>query len=135
MVIDHDFSSLIAWDHIEGEEHIPQLLHNESGLVDKKNLNLATDVRVPGRLKGHHEVYKEIGADDYIVELIENGYKLVFDEVPPKSYTRNNKSALMKNTFVYDELMRLEKLGCIKRVSSQPHVVLPLSVVYSKSGV
>ena len=135
MVIDHDFSSLIAWDHIEGEEHIPQLLHNESGLVDKKNLNLATDVRVPGRLKGHHEVYKEIGADDYIVELIENGYKLVFDEVPAKSYTRNNKSALMKNTFVYDELMRLEKLGCIKRVSSQPHVVLPLSVVYSKSGV
>ena len=135
MVIDHDFSSLIAWDHIEGEEHIPQLLHNESGLVDKMNLNLATDVRVPGRLKGHHEVYKEIGADDYIVELIENGYKLVFDEVPPKSYTRNNKSALMKNTFVYDESMRLEKLGCIKRVSSQPHVVLPLSVVYSKSGV
>ena len=135
MVIDHDFSSLIAWDHIKGEEHIPPLLHNESGLVDKMNLNLATDVRVPGRLKGHHEVYKEIGADDYIVELIENGYKLVFDEVPPKSYTRNNKSALMKNTFVYDELMRLEKLGCIKRVSSQPHEVLPLSVVYSKSGV
>ena len=114
MDIDDDFSNLVAWGHIEGEEHIPQLLHNESDLVDKLNLNLATDVRVPGRLKGHHKVYKEIGADDYIVELVENGYKLVFDELPPNSYTRNNKSALNKNTFMYDELLRLEKLGCKK---------------------
>ena len=129
---EQDFSHMIAWGTIEGEEHIPQLLHNESGLVDKLNVNLATDIRVPGRVKGHQEVYKDIGADDYIVELVENGYKLVFDSVPPRSYTKNNKSALLKNAFMYDELMRLEKLGCIQRVESRPHVVLPLSVVYSK---
>ena len=73
MKIDHDFSHLAAQKNIEGEEHIPQLLHNESGLVYKMDLNLATDVRVPGRVKGHHIVYKEIGADEYIGELVENG--------------------------------------------------------------
>ena len=115
---EQDFSHLLAWGNVEGEKHIPQLLHNESGLVDKLNVNLATDTRVPGRVKGHQEVYKDIGADDYIVELVENGYKLVFDSVPPRSYTKNNKSALMNNAFIYDKLMRLEKLGCIQRVES-----------------
>ena len=86
---EQDFSNLLAWGNVEGEEHIPQLLHNESGLVDKLNVNLATDTRVPGRVKGHQEVYKDIGADDYIVELVENGYKLVFDSLPPRSYTKN----------------------------------------------
>ena len=39
---EQDFSHVTAWGNIEGEEHIPQLLHNESGLVNKLNVNLAT---------------------------------------------------------------------------------------------
>ena len=30
------------------------------------------------------------------------------------------------------EVLRLEALGCIKRVQYQPYIVLPLSVVFSK---
>ena len=37
-----------------------------------------------------------------------------------------------KKDFVYSELLRLEDLGCLKRVNTQPRVVLPLSAVYSK---
>ena len=33
---------------------------------------------------------------------------------------------------MWEELLRLESLGCISRVQEQPKVVLPLSVVYSK---
>ena len=106
---DLNFTHYVLWEPLEGEEHIPQLLHNESGLVDKNNSNLATDSRVPGRLKGLHQVYEDLGADKYIIEVVKNGYKLVFDEIPPKSFTRNNKSALLKMDFVYDELLRLEK--------------------------
>ena len=121
-----------SWGSREGEEHIPSLLHNESPLVDKNDANLATDARVPGRIRGHQEVYRDLGADDYIVSTVENGYKLVFDSLPPDSFTRNNKSALEKKDFVYSELLRLEELGCIKRVNTQPRVVLPLSAVHSK---
>ena len=121
-----------SWGSREGEEHIPLLLHNESHLVDKNDDSLATDSRVPGRIRGHQEVYRNLGADDYIINVVEHGYKLVFDSLPPDSFSRNNKSALDNKDFVYNELLRLEELGCIKRVNIQPRVVVPLSVVYSK---
>ena len=62
------------------------------------NVNLATDWRVPGRIKGRHAVYQEMGADPYITRLVEKGYRLEFDEIPPSSYTKNNKSALTRQT-------------------------------------
>ena len=33
---------------------------------------------------------------------------------------------------MWDELLRLEALGCIQRVVDQPKIVLPMSVVFSK---
>ena len=33
---------------------------------------------------------------------------------------------------MYDELLRLENLGCLKRVQSRPHIVNPCSVVFSR---
>ena len=47
-------------------------------------------------------------------------------------YSKNNKSARLDDTFVRAEIDRLCKLGCISRVSEQPHLVLPLSSVFSK---
>ena len=131
---DQNLTHFAVWICVEGEEHVTTLLHNESSLVGSENINLATDVRVPGRVKGQHSFYKEIGADEYIVSVVEKGYRLVFDEVPPPSFTRNNKSALSNKEFVYKELLRLESLGCIKRVKEQPYVVLPLSAVSLRSG-
>ena len=116
-----DLSPFSAWSCAEGEEHIPQLLMNED--EESSNVNLATDCRVPGRIKGRHAVYQEVGADPYITRLVEKGYRLEFDDIPPPSYTKNNKSALLKSDFVYKELLRLETLGCIKRVDKQLKVV------------
>ena len=39
---------------------------------------------------------------------------------------------LKESDFAYSELLRLESLGCIERVSEQPYLCLPLSVVFSK---
>ena len=54
---------------------------------------------------------------------------LEFDEEPPLSFVKNNKSARERPDFVWQELLRLEGLGCIKRVSSRPKIVNPMSVV------
>ena len=43
----------------------------------------------------------------------------------------NNRSARERPEFVKAELARLEKLGCIVKVSQRPRVVNPMSVVYS----
>ena len=54
------------------------------------------------------------------------------DEPPPRAIRPNNASAFSKPTFLWEELLRLEELGCTKRVAYQPHVVNPCSVVYLK---
>ena len=40
-----------------------------------------------------------LGADSYIVDLLEKGYRLKFDNTPPPSFTRNNKSVLQNQDF------------------------------------
>ena len=93
-----------------------------------------TNTAVPGRLLGRVEAYEEAGASEYIKETVKWGYKLVFidKKLPPSSYRQNNRSALSNPEFTYKELLRLESLGCTKRVNSKPHIVNPVSVVYSK---
>ena len=124
-----DLEPFFMFSAADGEEHVPVLLANER--EDPGNVNLATDTRVPGRILGHQEVYKDIGADPYIVRMISEGYRLEFYKTPPSSFTKNNRSAREKPDFVFEELLRLEKLGCIARVEEKPTIVLPLSCVYS----
>jgi hypothetical protein len=93
-----------------------------------------TNVKVPGHIKGKTEAYRKANASQYVLDTVTVGYKLIFinDEIPPSSFLPNNKSALSQKTFLLSELIRLEKLGCIKKVSSRPHIVNPCSVVFSK---
>ena len=93
-----------------------------------------TNTIVPGRLLGRTEAYRKANASQYVLDTVTVGYKLIFinDEIPPSSFLPNNKSALSQKTFLFSELLRLEQLGCIKKVSSRPHIVNPCSIVYSK---
>jgi hypothetical protein len=93
-----------------------------------------TNVKTPGRILGKIEAYVEAGASDYVLETVSLGYKLVFEGgvPPPPSFKPNNRSALQKPEFTYSELLRLESLGCIKRVISCPYIVNPVSIVFSK---
>ena len=89
---------------------------------------------MPARIKGKVEAYLEADASKYVSDTVSEGYKLIFidNKVPPSSYLPNNKSALSQKTFLLSELVRLEQLGCIRKVSTRPHIVNPCSVVYSK---
>ena len=112
----------------EGEAHVPFIFTNQAEHSGKA---LVTDGRVPGRLLGKHEEYAKLGAEPYVVETVRGGYRLEFVEPPPPSYTRNNKSALEDPSFVKAELVRLEQLGCLRRVQERPFITLPLSLVFS----
>ena len=92
----------------------------------------ATNVKTPGRILGKIEAYVEAGASDYVLETVSLGYKLVFEGgvPPPPSFKPNNRSALQKPEFTYSELLSLESLGCIKRFSSCPYIVNPVSIVF-----
>ena len=88
-----------------------------------------TNISVPGRIKGKLKAYEEAGASEYVLNTVREGYKLVYenDEFPPSDFRENNSSALAKNDFLYEELLRLESLGCIRHVQSRPHIVNPFA--------
>ena len=117
--------STCQWAVGEDEEEQEILLSLGSSISKM----LTTDVTVPGRLLGCHEVYDRLGASSYIVETVRSGYRLVLDSIPPSSCTSNNKSALKMSEFVWEELCRLESLKCISRVKERPTIVMPLSAV------
>ena len=116
----------------EGDNHVIETLTNDSCYVGRK---LSTNRNVPGNI--HKQEYREfwrnkVKPSKLVMDVIENKYKLPFISEPPKSFEGNNKSAREDLEFVKAELLRLEKLGCLKRVDKQPHLVLPLSSVFSK---
>ena len=117
------------------EEHCDIFVNNlQSESLDVDVILGDTNTKVPGRIKGKLEAYLEADASKYVLQTISEGYRLIFinDVPPPPSYLPNNKSALSQKNFLFSELIRLEQLGCIRKVSSRPHIVNPCSVVYSK---
>lgn len=72
---------------------------------------------------------KQIGANSYIVDVIENGYKIPFLHIPDEIALENNKSARANTDFVNDEIERLLQKGYISRVTQNTFVVNPLTVI------
>ena len=130
-MVEEDFRGL-TFNLPKEEIILAKSLVNELEYVGRR---LSTDIRVPGRIGDpkYFNFWKEdLGASDFILDTISGGYKFPFATVPPPSFCKNNKSCLDNRTFVYAELLRLEALGCIKRVKKRPYICLPLSVVFSK---
>ena len=118
----------------ESDRALVKSIENESFYHGRR---LVTDTRVPGNI--NRSCYKDFWETDlkpFSTELLSStiarGYSLPFKSIPPKSFEGNNKSARLDMEFVRAEVLRLESLGCISRVSSKPHLVLPLSSVFSK---
>ena len=118
---EEDLRRFRDWETGKGEEHLCDFVSVDSCSGDRK---LKTDVKVHGRILGRNEVYNRVGASQYIVDTVRDGYKLVFDSLPLPSFTNNNKSSILNRAFMWEELLRLEALGCISRVRVQPKVVL-----------
>ena len=121
-----------VFDLPEEESGVAEILVNNANYFGKR---LSTDKRVPGRI-GNPEYFgfwrDTLKASDFVLNTIKDGYKFPFKSMPPSDICKNNKSMLNNRDFAYQELLRLESLGCISRVTEQPYLVLPLSVVYSK---
>ena len=119
------------WSLVEPREGEEFVLSEEGALREIKGVG-AVDNRVPGRLLGRHDAFKRIGAEEYVLGTVKNGYKLVWERgPPPSSFTVNNRSAREDLPWVRVEVERLHSLGCVRRVHEQPEITLPLSKVFS----
>ena len=60
----------------------------------------SSTIVVAGRLKSHIQFWRSIGASQFILDVIEHGYRIPFHSTPPVSFSSNNKSALAHSDFV-----------------------------------
>jgi len=102
---------------------------NENFYNDESDKN-----NVKGRLRKRLKVWKDIGANKFILDVIENGYKLPFISTPTNIRFKNNMSAVKECHFVSESIRELLSSGSIIKVPFQPEVISPLSVATSQSG-
>ena len=90
---------------------------------------------VKGMLKAHFAFWADaLGANDFILRVIDKGYAIPFITFPPNAFFDNNHSALMHADFVLEAIQKLILSGSVVQVSSPPHVVNPLSVSVQSGG-
>ena len=75
-----------------------------------------------------------LGANDFILRVIDKGYTIPFITVPQNAFFDNNHSAFMHADFVLEAIQELLLSGSVVQVSSPPHVVNPLSVSIQSCG-
>ena len=98
---------------------------------DQSFSECVNDVSLPivkGNLKRHIQFWSEINANEYILDVIANGYKLPFKKVPEIAHLKNNKSSLENDEFVKEAIGELLSTGAAVEVTDKPKVVNPLTV-------
>ena len=94
----------------------------------------SSTIVVAGRLKSHIQFWRSIGASQFILDVIEHGYRIPFHSTPPVSFSSNNKSALAHSDFVNEAISELLVTNRIFESEVLPHNVNPLSVSIQSSG-
>jgi hypothetical protein len=110
------------------------LLEKSDAKCDNNDDVCASLISPVDRLKSCSNHWKEAGASQYIMDVVEQGYKLPFKKLPESIFLKNNKSARESPSFVTNEINSLISKGCITEVHDMPYIVNPLTVAYSKSG-
>ena len=92
------------------------------------------EIIVKHRLRDHIDFWKSINANDFIIDTIFNGYKILFCSLPPVSFSKNNKSALLESKFVSEAIRDLLDRGLVTESEHTPKVINPLSVSIQNNG-
>ena len=88
-----------------------------------------TALRVKGCLAENVQFWEKIGASDFILKVIWEGYALLFVEVPEPAEFSNNVSARRNSDFVTSAISELLSSGRIREASrNDVHTINPLLV-------
>ena len=133
-----DENSCNFYKNIDVDEQF--LIENEQHVIDGVDLckNLSeyeqgeTEILVKGRLKESVSFWEKIGIGSKVLEIISQGYKIPFFDIPQPSSFKNNKSAVDNSEFVFSSIQELIRKKRVVEVPSIPKVVSPLSVSSNK---
>ena len=121
--------------HSRVEDMFPDVLgvHCEFNSYHSSGLNSDT-LDVQGRLRHNVQFWKYIGASNFILSIIANGYVIPFIQPLPAMFFRKNNSAMTEEVFVIDSILEVLRTKRIKEVTNPSYIVSPLSVVHQPSG-
>lgn len=89
---------------------------------------------VKGRLKRAIKEWESIQANEFVIQCVNEGYKIPFASCPPPLVKDNNRSAFSHAEFVNEALSELLLDGRIEEVFEIPDIINPLSVSVQSSG-
>ena len=78
--------------------------------------NQVKKVSVKGRLQKHKQFWQDIGANQWVMDCILEGYKIPFKYFPLPAKFRNNKSAFTHSEFVTKSVLELLADNRIRQV-------------------
>lgn len=87
------------------------------------------DIIVKNRLKEHIQFWKNIGANQFIIDSIEHGYKIPFYSLPESVLLKNNKSACDNREFVRKAITDLLDRDLVEK-KQMPLLVLLIHFLY-----
>lgn len=93
-----------------------------------------SDINVKNRLKNSFEFWKNIGACNYVLDVINSGYKIPFVKEPESVFLKNNRSALEHSDFVEKAISDLVNANLVREVTEIPHCINPLTVSVNSTG-
>ena len=90
---------------------------------------------VKGRLRANLQFWKDIGAPAFILDTIQEGYKIPFRETPVPISFSNNASSFDNWQFVFDSITQLLQTERVAQVQAHELIVCsPLSVATQPRG-
>ena len=98
------------------------------------NSVVSPPISVKGNLLKSIDYWRSLGAPDFILNIIRDGYKIPFISTPPPQQFRNNASAFKESDFVGEAISELLSGNRVEEIFSTPDILNPLTVSIQRSG-
>ena len=93
-----------------------------------------SSISVHGRLRKFVDFWRTLEVSQFILNVIMQGYKIPFFQLPTPFAKRNNTSARENSAFVSQAVNDLLRLDLIEELACKPNIINPLSVSTRSSG-
>ena len=101
---------------------------------EHESLTGSAILQVKGSFRRNISFWHDIGAPEFILSIIQDGYRLPFETIPSGNVLNNNKSSLHYPKFVEETILELSHSYRVVEVQAPPYVVNPLSVSVQPNG-